>query len=133
VFDPRLLESTLIALTEDVCRRLRQSALEARTVTIKIRYANFATHTCSHTLSHPTDVDEAFFREVRALFHRHWRKSSCLRLVGVGLSNLAPRAGQDDLFDQELPLLRELDLKVDAIREKYGKNAVRRGATLSDQ
>jgi hypothetical protein len=78
------------------------------------------------------DVDEAFFREVRALFHQHWRRSSSLRLVGVGLSNLAPRAGQDDLFDQELPLLRELDLKVDAIRRKYGKNAVRRGAALSD-
>ena len=132
VCDPRLLESTLIALTEDVCRRLRQSSLEARTVTIKIRYADFATHTCSHTLAHPLDVDEVFFREVRALFHQHWRKSSSLRLVGVGLSNLAPRVGQDDLFDQELPLLRELDLKVDAIRSKYGKNAVRRGATLSD-
>jgi DNA polymerase-4 len=132
VFDPRLLESTLIALTEDVCRRLRQSSLEARTVTIKIRYADFATHTCSHTVPRPLDVDEAFFREVRALFHQHWRKSSSLRLVGVGLSNLAPRAGQDDLFDQELPLLRELDLKVDAIRSKYGKSAVRRGATLSD-
>ena len=73
-----------------------------------------------------------FFREVRALFHKHWRKSSSLRLVGVGLSNLGPRARQDDLFDQELPLLRELDLKMDAIRDKYGKNAVRRGATLSD-
>ena len=132
VFDPRLLESTLISLTEDVGRRLRQSLLEARTVTVKIRYADFATHTCSHTLPRPLDVDEAFFREVRALFHQHWRRSSSLRLVGVGLSNLAPRAGQDDLFDQELPLLRELDLKVDAIRNKYGKNAVRRGATLSD-
>ena len=78
------------------------------------------------------DVDEVFFREVRALFHQHWRKSLPLRLVGVGLSNLAPRAGQDELFDQELPLLRELDLKLDAIRRKYGKNAVRRGAVLSD-
>jgi hypothetical protein len=78
------------------------------------------------------DVDEVFFREVRALFHQHWRKSASLRLVGVGLSNLVPRGGQDDLFDQELPLLRELDLKVDAIRKKYGKDAIRRGATLPD-
>jgi len=49
VSDPRLLESTLIALTEDVCRRLRGKQLEARTVTVKIRYADFVTHTCSHT------------------------------------------------------------------------------------
>jgi DNA polymerase-4 len=131
VSDQRCLESTLVSLTEDVCQRLRRSSLEARTVTVKIRYADFVTHTCSHTLPRPLDVDEAFFQEVLALFRERWRRSAPLRLVGVGLSNLAPRAGQDDLFDQELPLLRELDLRLDAIRNKYGKDAVRRGATLS--
>ncbi len=130
VSDVSLLESTLIALTEDVCRRLRRKRLEARTVTVKIRYSDFVTHTCSHTLSRPLDVDEAFFKEVLALFRTGRRRRYHLRLVGVGLSNLVPRAWQDDLFDQELPLLRELDLKLDAIREKYGKEAVRRGAAL---
>jgi DNA polymerase-4 len=131
VSDVSLLESTLIALTEDVCRRLRRKRLEARTVTVKIRYSDFITHTCSHTLSRPLDVDETFFKEVLSLFRQGRRRRYHLRLVGVGLSNLVPRAWQDDLFDQELPLLRELDLKLDAIREKYGKQAVRRGAALS--
>ncbi len=126
------LESTLIALTEDVCRRLRRKRLEARTVTVKIRYSDFVTHTCSHTLSRPLDVDEALFEEVLTLFRQGRRRRYHLRLVGVGLSNLVPRAWQDDLFDQELPLLRELDLKLDAIREKYGKDAIRRGAALHD-
>ncbi len=130
VSDVSLLESTLVALTEDVCRRLRRKRLEARTVTVKIRYSDFVTHTCSHTLSRPLDVDEAFFKEVLALFRTGRRRRYHLRLVGVGLSNLVPRAWQDDLFDQELPLLRELDLKLDTIREKYGKEAVRRGAAL---
>jgi DNA polymerase IV len=130
VSDVSLLESTLIALTEDVCRRLRRKRLEARTVTVKIRYSDFVTHTCSHTLSRPLDVDETFFKEVLSLFRHGRRRRYHLRLVGVGLSNLVPRAWQDDLFDQELPLLRELDLKLDAIREKYGKQAVRRGAAL---
>ena len=49
----------------------------------------------------------------------------------MGVSNLVPRAWQDDLFDQELPLLRELDLKLDTIRDKYGKSAVRRGGGQS--
>jgi DNA polymerase-4 len=130
VSDVSLLESTLISLTEDVCRRLRHKRLEARTVTVKIRYSDFVTHTCSHTLSRPLDVDEVFFEEVLTLFRQGRRRRYHLRLVGVGLSNLVPRAWQDDLFDQELPLLRELDLKLDAIREKYGKEAVRRGAAL---
>jgi DNA polymerase-4 len=130
VSDVSLLESTLVALTEDVCRRLRRKRLEARTVTVKIRYSDFVTHTCSHTLSRPLDVDEAFFEEVLALFRQGRHRRYHLRLVGVGLSNLVPRAWQDDLFDQELPLLRELDLKLDVIRERYGKEAVRRGAAL---
>jgi len=128
VSDVGLLESTLVALTEDVCRRLRAARLEARTATVKIRYSDFVTHTCSHTLSRPVDVDEVFFTEVLALFRQGRRRRYRLRLVGVSLSNLVPRAWQDDLFDQELPLLRELDLKLDAIRSKYGKDAIRRGA-----
>lgn len=130
VSDIGLLESTLIALTEDVCRRLRSKRLEARTVTVKIRYSDFVTHTCSRTLSRPLDVDEAFFEEVLDLFRQGRKRRYHLRLVGVGLSNLVPRAWQDDLFDQELPLLRELDLKLDTIRNKYGKDAIRRGAAL---
>ncbi len=128
VSDQGVLESTLIALTEDVCRRLRRKRLEARTVTVKIRYSDFVTHTCSHTLPRPLDVDEVFFEEVLALFRTGRRRRYHLRLLGVGVSNLVPRAWQDDLFDQELPLLRELDLKLDTIRDKYGNAAIRRGA-----
>ena len=128
VSDQGVLESTLVALTEDVCRRLRRKRLEARTVTVKIRYSDFITHTCSHTLSRPMDVDEVFFEEVLALFRTGRRRRYHLRLLGVGVSNLVPRAWQDDLFDQELPLLRELDLKLDFIRDKYGSDAIRRGA-----
>lgn len=131
VSDQGLLEATLIALTEDVCRRLRRKRLEARTVTVKIRYSDFVTHTCSHTLPRPMDVDEVFFEEVLALFRQGRRRRYHLRLVGVGVSNLVARAWQDDLFDQELPLLRELDLKLDTIRDKYGSEAVRRGAAQS--
>ncbi len=128
VSDIGMLESTLIALTEDVCRRLRAARMEARTVTVKIRYSDFVTHTCSHTVPRPVDVDEVLFKEVLTLFREGRRRRYRLRLLGVGLSNLVPRAWQDDLFDQELPLLRELDLRLDAIRQKYGKDAVRRGA-----
>ena len=131
--DTGLLESTLLALAEDVGRRLRKKKLEARTVTVKIRYADFVTHTRSRTLLRPLDIDELFFKEALALFRENRQRRYRLRLVGVGLSNLVPRAWQDDLFDQEIPLLRELDLRLDAIRAKYGKDAIRRGATVMSE
>lgn len=126
--DTALLESTLLHLTEDVGRRLRRQRLEARTVTVKIRYSDFVTHTRSRTLRRPLDVDEAFFDEVLSLFRHGRQRRYCIRLLGVGLSNLVARSWQDDLFDQELPLLRDLDMRLDTIREKYGRDAVRRGA-----
>ncbi len=126
--DTSRLESTLLYLTEDVCRRLRRQRFEARTLTVKIRYADFITHTRSRTLRRPLDVDEAFFVEVLDLFRTARQRRYRIRLIGVGLSNLVPRCWQDELFDQQLPLLRDLDLKIDAIREKYGRDAVRRGA-----
>jgi DNA polymerase IV len=129
--DTGLLESTLLHLTEDVCRRLRRQRLEARTVTVKIRYSDFVTHTRARTLRRPLDVDEVFFREVLSVFREGRQRRYQIRLLGVGVSNLVPRAWQDDLFDQELPLLRELDLQLDTIREKYGKGAILRGATLT--
>ena len=129
--DTSLLESTLLHLTEDVCHRLRRQRLEARTVTVKIRYSDFVTHTRSRTLHRPLDVDEAFFCEVLSIFREGRQRRYQIRLLGVGVSNLVPQAWQDDLFDQELPLLRELDLQLDAIREKYGKGAILRGATLT--
>jgi DNA polymerase-4 len=128
--DTGLLESTLLRLTEDVCGRLRRKRFEARTITVKIRYSDFITHTRSRTLRRPLDVDEVFFVEVLALFREARQRRYRIRLVGMGLTNLVPRCWQDDLFDQELPLLRDLDLKIDAIREKYGRDAVRRGAAV---
>ncbi|MHB9150258.1 MAG: DNA polymerase IV [Thermoleophilia bacterium] len=126
--DTARLESTLLHLTEDVGRRLRRQRLEARTVTVKIRYSDFVTHTRSRTLRRPLDVDEAFFDEVLSLFRHGRQRRYRIRLLGVGLSNLVARSWQDDLFDQELPLLRDLDMRLDTIREKYGRDAVRRGA-----
>jgi DNA polymerase-4 len=97
-------------------------------VTVKIRYSDFVTHTRSHTLPRPLDVDEALFPVVLGLFRQSRERRYRIRLVGVTLTNLLPRAWQDDLLDQQLPLLRNLDLGLDAIREKYGRSAVRRGA-----
>lgn len=126
--DTAFLESTLLHLTEDVCRRLRRRRLESRTVTVKVRYSDFVTHTRVRTLHRPLDVDEIFFREALDLFREARCRLYRVRLLGIGLTNLSPRAWQDELFNQEIPQLRELDLKLDIIRDKYGHRAVQRGA-----
>ena len=55
--DPAQLESTLMRLTEMVARRLREHALHARTIQLKLRYKDFTTITRAHSIATPTQLD----------------------------------------------------------------------------
>ena len=120
VGDSATIESQLCSLCERVCWRARQRGVKARTVTLKLRYSNFQTLTRSRTIS-PTSSEVEVYPVVKDLYlgARHGRRR--VRLLGVGLSNLG-------LFDGQIPLFegdRRRDAAVDAIRERFGYDAVR--------
>ena len=120
VGDSATIESQLCSLCERVCWRARRRGVKARTVTLKLRYSNFQTLTRSRTIS-PTCSEVEVYPVVKDLYlgARHGRRR--VRLLGVGLSNLG-------LFDGQLPLFegdRRRDAAVDAIRERFGYDAVR--------
>jgi len=79
--------AALAALCEDVGWRLRQKGLLAKTVTVKIRYADYSTVTRSATLPRPVCTDGAVWRAARELLLRHAGRGPW-RLVGVQLTNL---------------------------------------------
>ena len=118
--DSATIESQLCSLCERVCWRARRRGVKARTVTLKLRYSNFQTLTRSRTIS-PTSSEVEVYPVVKDLYlgARHRRRR--VRLLGVALSNLG-------LFDGQLPLFegdRRRDAAVDAIRERFGYDAVR--------
>ncbi len=120
VGDSATIESQLCSLCERVCWRARRRGVKARTVTLKLRYSNFQTLARSRTIS-PTCSEVEVYPVVKDLYlgARHGRRR--VRLLGVGLSNLG-------LFDGQLPLFegdRRRDAAVDAIRERFGYDAVR--------
>jgi DNA polymerase-4 len=69
------LRSSLVALAEQVARRLRRHALSARTVEIKIRFADFKTITRSQTLSNATDTTHDLVGAAVALLKAHLSKN----------------------------------------------------------
>ena len=120
VADSATIESQLCSLCERVCWRARRRGVKARTVTMKLRYSNFQTLTRSRTIW-PTSSDAEVYPVVKDLYFgaRHGRRR--VRLLGVGLSNLS-------LFERQLALFagdRRRDTAVDAIRERFGYDAVR--------
>jgi DNA polymerase IV len=125
-----VLLAVLLEQVDEVAHRLRAEGLVARTVRLKLRYGDFTTVTRSRTLDRPTHATEPLWNSARAIF-KSWRSASGrpLRLLGFAASALEPEhAGQQDLFhDPEEDRHKRLDKALDEIRDRYGKDALRRG------
>lgn len=128
--DLEQLRGILLEQVEQVARRLRNSGLSARTVTLKLRYPDFTTLTRSTTLPEATDVTQMLWEAARALLDK-WADQSLrpLRLLGATASQLSlAGAGQQSLFvDPREDKFRKVDDAMDQITRKYGNKAIRRG------
>jgi DNA polymerase IV len=122
--DAQRLESTLVRLSEMVCRRLREQKLHARTLQLKLRDSAFHTITRAHTLQRPSSVDSEVFAAIRQLFRENW-KGNAIRLLGVHASHFEAESEQISLEGQRShEKWTQALLAADRLREKYGENAV---------
>jgi DNA polymerase-4 len=125
------VRAVLLAQVDRVARRLRRHGLAARTVTVKIRYGDFQTITRSATLPAATDRTDLLAEQASTLFRR-WARGGFqpVRLIGVSTSGLgAAGGGQQSLFrDPADERGRRLDRATDAVRNRFGPDAIRRGA-----
>jgi DNA polymerase-4 len=91
VADPALLERVGRGLAEQVAEALRRRGRAARTVTVKLRYADFQTITRAQTVAAAVDDAEAIWATASALVARALReRPGALRLLGVGVAGLRP-------------------------------------------
>lgn len=129
--EPEVWHQTMVHLTEKVGRRLRKTEFWATCVQIKIRSHRFQTYTRQRHLPVATRRDLDILEvatELLQTFNPEWP----VRLLGVGVTGLQvsppAKAMQLDLFaEPEKPKSTKLDDTVDAIREKYGTMALKRG------
>src|SRR5205823_6067727 len=98
VRDPACIESMLCSLCERVCWRARKRGVNARTVTLKLRYADFQTLLRSRTIV-PTCSELELYPVIRGLFEKARKRRTAIRLLGICLSNLHPCDEQLCLFD----------------------------------
>jgi DNA polymerase-4 len=137
--DDRALETELLRLASSVGAALRREDLRGRTVTVKIRDADFKTRTASHTLPEAVEADATLIALSRSLLAelRQKRSVGC-RLLGVGVSSLVEGAdpSQLDLFPggsaAEAERDRTISRLVDDLKERFGDDAVIPGRMLED-
>ena len=124
------LRRQLIALADEVAKRLRDEGLCARTVNLKARYPDFTTVTRALTLPSPTALTQEIRQAaITLLEQRLGRAGRPLRLIGVSVSNLErPGEGQGELFVDESRVKSEkLDRLLDAMQDRFGESKIRRG------
>jgi DNA polymerase-4 len=141
VSDPEVLRKMLLALSDEVAVRLRSHGLHARTVHLKLRWADFYTVTRQTTLGAPTQLGDEIFAAVESLWMAAWlerggtdvrnagrNRGDPIRLLGVGVSSFSD--GQqlslfdDEMRDEKLALAKTLD----ELQKQYGKSVVHRAS-----
>src|SRR4051794_20018182 len=118
------IERTLLAMSEGVAGRLRDSGVRATTITVKIRDTTFRTITRQRTLADATDLTEPIFRTAVELARPEVRGLR-IRLLGVTASGLGERE-QLSLFASDDPRRRKVTEAADAVRHRFGDRAITR-------
>lgn len=127
--DVELLRATLREQSERVARELRAESYAGRTVTLKLRFADFSTITRAHS-GDPTQDGLSIFRSVDALFSRV-RLAQAVRLIGVSVSGLGPAgSGQLSLLEPDALRRERLARAVDRLASRFGDKAVRPASTM---
>jgi DNA polymerase IV len=129
--DTEVLVSMLSHLSQKACKRLRESGLATRTLTLTIRYAGFDTYTRSKTLPEPTLLDGDIFAVFQSLFREHRNVKRKIRLLGVALSGFSHGTQQLDLLEAERRgKLEKLTRAADQLRDRFGFDSVKFGGSL---
>ncbi|MFB3817832.1 MAG: DNA polymerase IV [Candidatus Methylomirabilales bacterium] len=129
--DRDLLRCTLLGLADRVGRRLRREGVRAGGVTLKFRDQDFRTLSRAASVAPPTDVGEALFEAAWKLFERLDWAGSQVRLLGVTAIRLVPAEGGEEqlsLFRPPDDRRRRLARTVDAIQERFGRDAITRAS-----
>jgi DNA polymerase-4 len=133
------LEREIVRLADRVAGRLRHAGLEARTITLKLRFADFRTITRSRTGPEPTALSTDLTATARELL-AEIDIASGIRLLGISGSQLVtPTARQgvldlgvddSDGADDTRQRRSAVENVMDAIRDRFGADAVGAGSLV---
>ena len=128
ISDERRLESILVSMTEELSSKLRRENKLASCLAIKIRYANFETHTQQEKIE-LTAAEHILIPGVKNLLKKAWDNNRPVRLIGVRLSQLCTGSYQINLFEDNEEQIR-LYQAMDKINFKFGDKTVCRAAGM---
>jgi len=135
--DKEILKKRLLIQSEMVGKRAREKGVKGTTVTLKLKRADFTQLTRRVTIEEATHSTNTIYEQGLKLLAQV-KAPTKFRLIGIGLSNLVPVADiprQLSLFGKTEPNDRSwenVERAMDAIKERFGRDAIKRGGLLKD-
>jgi len=132
IADPDLLDGYLWRMAEKVADRAKAKGIAGRVVTLKLKRADHRIITRRQSLREPTQLADTLYRRARALFD-NVQDPGPFRLLGCGLSDLSnaeETQESGDLLDPQFGQRSEAERATDAIRERFGSEAIVKGRSL---
>jgi DNA polymerase-4 len=126
--DMELLNRTIHRMVEKLAFKLRKNQKLASVVTVKIRYANYDTHTLQRKVPY-TSSDHILLQTAKELFGKLYTRRMLVRLIGVKFSGLVGGVQQLSLFDNSEKQVK-LYLSMDRIRLRYGSGSIMRATCM---
>ncbi len=132
--DPERARQELLALAVKVSSRLRHNDVQGKTITLKVKYADFVQITRSVTVASPTDDWRKLYDEGCRLLPKTEVGRRPVRLLGISVSQLCSvgEPHQLSLFDKKENTTknRKLNTAIDAIHDKFGTDKIIPGTLL---
>ncbi|MEA5456876.1 DNA polymerase IV [Sinomonas sp. JGH33] len=133
VVEDEVLKRELLRLSHRVAARLRSAGLEAGTVALKLRYADFSTLSRSRALTVPSDSAHVLYREGVRLLEGIGPRPQSVRLVGLRGERLSRGGGAVQLsLERGEDNWRTAEKTIDAVAARFGHSSVRPASLLGE-
>lgn len=125
--DPEEILAQILDLSNKVAKRLRAANYFSRTITIKVRFADFTSVTRSKSLPASTDLATDIYATSKSLFEAMHLQRARIRLVGVRATGLVPTSESSVQleFSERDSGWREAEAAMDQVSLKFGNSAVK--------
>jgi len=128
---PEEILAEFLRMTEKATARLRERGLFAKTVTMKIKFADFTTLSRAKTVPIGIDSTQETYEIVKKLYLALRNEGARIRLVGVSLSNLIEQAPVQLELGARDRGWRDADTAIDKAKARFGRGSVRPGRLIS--
>jgi len=129
--DTSRLNNIMISMAESLAFQLRDKNKLTSCITVKIRYADFNTHSKQARIPY-TACDHSLVEKTKDLFNGLYKRRLLIRLIGVKYSHLVGGGHQVNMFEDTEDIIN-LYVAMDHLRKRFGQNAIKRACAIDSK